>query len=119
MEKESLIQSEAKRFKEFRLAENLTQTEIGEILSRVQTHIYKFEEGTRRIQLNDVKLLHTKLGMSYEWFYHGKGHRKYKPEKSTLIKDVTTLQTSINVLESKVEQQDAALKKLYRDFYGK
>lgn len=110
---------EAKRLKEFRLAEGLTQKELGEILNRHASHVNKFEDGTRRIQIEDVKQLHLKLEMSYEWFYHGKGHRKYKPEKSTLIKDIKTLETSLNIAESKIEQLDRIVQKLVADVYAK
>lgn len=119
METTNIIVDEAKRFKEFRLAEGLTQGEIGEMLGRTTAHIQKFEDGTRRIQNKDVKKLHLKLEMSYEWFYHGKGHRKYKPEKTTLVKDLKTLETSLAIAESKIEQLDAAMKKIYKDFYIK
>lgn len=95
--------------------------EIAEIIGRKFSHVQKFEDGSRRIQIKDIKTLHLKLGMSYEWFYHGKGSRKYKenPDKSSLINIVDELRTTIKIHETKIEQLDTALKKIFRDFYAK
>src|SRR5690606_6609617 len=114
--KTNIITDEAKRFKAFRLALNLTQLELGEILGRDRTHIQKFEDGTRRIQLKDVKTMHIKLGLSYEWFYHGEGNMKYLPEKESLMRDIKTYETTQKLLEIKVEQLDQYLKKLTAEF---
>lgn len=115
MAKSNIIVDEAFRFKEFREKEGLSQEQMGALLGRTQQHIAKFEDGTRRIQNKDVKTLHLKLNMSYEWFYHNKGFRKYKPDKKTLLTDISTIETNLSIAESKIEQLDSALKQLCRD----
>lgn len=114
--KTNIITDEAKRFKAFRLALNLTLEEMGEILGRTISHVQKFEDGTRRIQLKDVKILHLKLGLSYEWFYHGKGSMTYKEKKEFSLKDISEYETKQSILENKVEQLDTYLKKLTAEF---
>ncbi len=114
--KTNIITDEAKRFKAFRLALNLTLEEMGEILGRTLAHIHKFEDGTRRIQLKDVKTMHLKLGLSYEWFYHGKGNMIYTEKKKFSIKDISEYETKQKILENKVDQLDAYLKKLTAEF---
>lgn len=112
--KDEISLDEGRRLKEFRDLEGLSQEQMGVVLGRMQQHVGKLENGTRRIQISDVKKLHLKFNMSYEWFYHGKGFRKYKPDKTSLLKDVSALNTTISILESKVEQLDLALKLLYK-----
>lgn len=117
MEKDNNAKIEAQRLREFRLAEGLTQKEIADILKRDTSHINKFESGERRIQIKDIRKLHMKLGLSYEWFYHGRGEKKYKVDRKLTIKDVKALQTDLSIALNKIEQLDAGLKKIYRDFY--
>ncbi|WP_293925406.1 helix-turn-helix domain-containing protein [Sphingobacterium sp. UBA6320] len=116
---ENLITEEARRFKAFRLAEGMTQEEIGEILNLTKSAIGKIEIGIRRISVDHVKLLHQKKSMSYEWFYHGKGNRIHTAKDENLIKVTTDLRNQIELMSQKLDSQDRAIKKIYRDFYNK
>lgn len=113
------ITDEAKRFKSFRQAENLTQKEFGALLGKTESWVSKAESGSRNIGLDEVKILHEKLKMSYEWFYHGKGNRLFVEKDQNLIKVTTDLQNKIDLLTQKVEKQDQILKKIVRDYYAK
>lgn len=115
----NLITEEAKRFKAFRLAEKLTQKEIGEIIGRTESHVNKIEGGTRNIKIEDIKILHEKLQLSYEWFYHGKGNRKYIADKSNTFQSSLEVTNNVKLLLQKVSELDQAIKKIYRDFYAK
>lgn len=115
---DNLITDEARRFREFRLAEKLTQEEMGEILGKTKSHINKVEKGILRISVEDVKTLHAKKRMSYEWFYNGEGSRIASKKEENLIKVTTDLRNQVELLSQKIDQQDKALKKLYRDYYG-
>ncbi|WP_211348414.1 helix-turn-helix domain-containing protein [Sphingobacterium yanglingense] len=116
---ENLITDEAKRFKAFRLAENLTQEELGEALGKTKSWINKVENGSRRITLTEVSILRKKFDMSYEWFYEGKGKRVESGKDENLLTVTTALKNEVDLLKQKVEKQDQIIKKLVRDFYAK
>ncbi|WP_433863223.1 helix-turn-helix domain-containing protein [Sphingobacterium thalpophilum] len=116
---ENPITEEAKRFKAFRKAERMTQEEIGEIIGGTKSLVYKIEKGVLRIQLEHVKKLHEKLGMSYEWFYHGKGKRLFNKADVNTFQLTMDLRNKIDLLEQKLAEQDKIIKKLVRDFYAK
>lgn len=116
---ENRITEEAKRFKQFREAENLTQEEMGAVLGKTKSHVNKIERGVTSVLLSHVKTLHEKMGMSYEWFYHGKGKRLFTKEDLNTFEFTMDLRNKIDLLVQKVEQQDKIIKKLVRDFYDK
>ncbi|WP_394677752.1 helix-turn-helix domain-containing protein [uncultured Sphingobacterium sp.] len=116
---ENQITEEARRFKAFREAENLTQEEFGALLGKTKSHINKIEKGVTGVQLKDVKMLHEKKAMSYEWFYHGKGKRLFTKEDVNTFEFTMDLRNKIDLLVQKVAEQDRVIKKLVRDFYDK
>ena len=58
---------EAKRFKEFRKAERLTQEEMGKIIGKTQPMVQRYETGDYLIPGRVVATLVKKLRMSHEW----------------------------------------------------
>ncbi len=114
----NVIIDEAKRLKSFRLAENLTQAEFGEILGKTESWVSRAESGDRSIGIDDVKILNSKLGMSYEWFINGTGKMKQSKKDQNLLTTTTDIKNEILLLTAKVEQQDKIIKKLVRDFYA-
>ena len=119
MEKTNIV-IEAERLRVFRKAENLTMEELANILGKKNhTTVQRYESGKYNIPISVVKSLHEKLKMSYEWFYHGKGSRLYIEEKSNLVRDIKTQETSQKILENRVESLERTVKRLVRDFYHK
>lgn len=113
------ITDEARRFKAFRLAENLTQKEFGEAIGRREAYINKIENGSQNIKIEDVKNIAEKFKMSYEWFYHGRGNRVITAKDENLLTVTSELKNKINLLEQKVSKQDQIIKKLVTDVYDK
>lgn len=119
MAKEIISKEEGERLREFREMEGLSQDQMGVVLGRSQQHVGKLENGTRRIQIKDVKILHLVFNMSYEWFYHNEGFRKYRADRKTVLSDLASMETNLNIALSKIDQLDSAVKLLYKDFYLK
>ncbi|TDQ12796.1 helix-turn-helix domain-containing protein [Pedobacter metabolipauper] len=115
--KKTPVTEEAKRFKEFRKAENLIQKDMGDVVGKDAATITRYENGDFIIPIDVVKLMHEKLDMDYTWFFTGKGKRKHIPMKSNLVKDVTTIATDQAILYNQVEGLRRELLKLHNDFY--
>lgn len=111
------ITDEAKRFKTFRLSENMTQEEFGEILGKTISWVSRAENGERTISLDDIKILNSRLGMSFEWFINGTGKIKASKKDENLLTTTTDIKNEIKLLTSQVENHDKIIKKLVRDFY--
>lgn len=108
---------EAERLRIFRKAEKMGQDEFGKKVGLNHSVISRYENNRLNIPIDFVKKLHEEFNMSFEWFYTGKGNRKYTSEKSTLIKDVKTLETNHKLLTAQVASLKAELLKLHREFY--
>lgn len=116
---DNLITDEAKRFKAFRQAEKLTQQDMGDLIGKTKSYVNKIEKGNLRISTEEVKILHTKKRISYEWFYHGSGNRLHQAKDENLVKVTTDFKNEIDLLRQKLQQHDQSIVKIYRDFYGK
>lgn len=108
---------EAERLKVFRKAEKMGQEEFGEQLGLHHSVISRYENNRLNIPIDFVKKLHEVFNMSFEWFYTGKGNRKFTPEKGTLIKDIKTLETNHKILTEQVSALKSELLKLHREFH--
>ncbi|MGN5953171.1 helix-turn-helix domain-containing protein [Sphingobacterium lactis] len=113
-----IITDEAKRFKSFRRAENLTQSEFGELLGKTESWVSRAENGDRTISIDDLKVLNSKLGMSFDWFINGTGKMKVNKKDENLLTTTTDIKNEIKLITAKMDQQDKVLKKLVRDFYN-
>jgi transcriptional regulator with XRE-family HTH domain len=111
------VTAEARRFKEFRKAENLTQIQIGEKLGKDQATIQRYEKGTFAIPIEIVKLMHEKFLMSLDWFFLGKGSRLYVPMKGNLVTDIKAYETNQSILMTQVEGLKKEFLKLHNEFY--
>lgn len=109
---------EAERLKVFRKAEKMGQKEFGKQLGLDHSVISRYENNRLNIPIDFVKKLHEVFNMSFEWFYTGKGNRKFSPEKGTLIKDIKTLETNHNILTEQVSSLKSELLKLHREFHA-
>lgn len=110
---------EAERFRVFRKAEGLSLEELAEILGKKNhSTISKYESGTYNIPIGVVKTMHMKLQMSYEWFFHGKGNRKYTAEKTNLVTDIKSYENAQALISNRVDAIERTLNKLVRDFYA-
>jgi transcriptional regulator with XRE-family HTH domain len=112
------VTEEARRFKEFRKAENLTQKQLGEILSKEQATIQRYEKGTFAIPIEVVKALHENYQMSLDWFFLGKGSRLYVPQKGSLVTDMKTFETNQSILTTQLAGLKQEFNKLFKDFYA-
>ncbi|MEN5085470.1 helix-turn-helix transcriptional regulator [Sphingobacterium faecium] len=119
MMEDNLITDEAKRFKAFRQAEKMTQQDMGDLIGKTKSFVNKIEHGHLRLSIDEVKTLHVKKRMSYEWFYHGSGNRIHQAKDENLVKVTTDLKNEIDLLRQKLQQHDESIVKIYRDFYGK
>lgn len=108
---------ESERLKIFRKAENLNQTEIGEILGCHQTQVFKYENGENIIPVSVVKTLNKKLKLSYEWFFNGAGNMKVAEKEQKTINVVTDTANNVKMLEELVKKLSADINKIGRDFY--
>ena len=59
------------RLRELRLAQKLTQTEVGAVLGKSAPTIYRLETGRSPIRLMDAQTLATFFGMSIQEFLEG------------------------------------------------
>lgn len=109
---------EAERLRVFRKANNLSQIEFGEIINVTQPQVNKYETNRNMIPIEVAKLLHTKLQMNYEWFYHGKGSMKLVPKKTTLA-DTLEVSSELARVKEEVYSLKETVKKLVRDVYDK
>lgn len=111
------ITDEAKRLKAFRIAENLTQQEFGEYLGKTESWVSRAESGDRSISIDDIKILNSKLNLSFDWFINGIGKMKASKKDENLLTTTTDIKNEIKLLTSKLEDHDKIIKKLVRDFY--
>lgn len=112
------------RLKDFRNSLKFSQIQMVEFLSKfidgVSTPNYsKMESGTRPIPLDYIHILHMEKGLSYEWYFHGKGARKINLEKERLtITDIGELKSKYELLTHKLQSMEESFRKLYADFYA-
>jgi len=111
------VTAEARRFKEFRKAENLTQKQLGDKLGKEQATIQRYEKGTFVIPIEVVKMLHELYQMSLDWFFLGKGSRLYVPQKGNLITDLKTLETNQSILTTQVYGIKQEFLKLHKEVH--
>lgn len=111
------VTAEARRFKEFRKAENLTQKQLGDKLGKEQATIQCYEKGTFVIPIEVVKMLHELYQMSLDWFFLGKGSRLYVPQKGNLITDLKTLETNQSILTTQVYGIKQEFLKLHKEVH--
>ncbi|WP_231489860.1 helix-turn-helix transcriptional regulator [Pedobacter sp. Leaf170] len=109
---------EAERFRTFRKANNLSQVEMAEFLKCSQPQINKYESGANLIPIEVPKLLHNKLQLNYEWFYHGKGSMKTVVKKPTL-NDTIELSSEVKRLTEEVASLKSMVKDLVKKVYDK
>jgi len=111
------VTAEARRFKEFRKAENLTQVQFGEKLGKDQATIQRYEKGVFAIPIEVVKSMHETFQMSLDWFFLGKGGRLYVPQKGNLVTDIKAYETNQNILLTQVAGLKSDYLKLHNAFY--
>jgi transcriptional regulator with XRE-family HTH domain len=111
------IPMEAKRLKEFRKAENLTQVQFAEAVSKDQSMIQRYESGVFAIPIEVIRDLREKFLMSTEWFFTGKGSRKIVPMKTNLVTDIKTIETNQNLLIDQVAGMKIDFLNLHAAFY--
>ncbi len=108
----------AKRLKAFRKYKGLTQKEMAELTNREQPTIQRYESGALDIPLSFERMLHEKLNMNF-YYLHGKSKTmEYVEPKGNLVKDINKIQSFYHLLESKMEDMEANMRKIYRDFYA-
>jgi len=111
------VTAEARRFKEFRKAENLTQIQFGEKLGKDQATIQRYEKGTFAIPIEIVKSMHEIFQMSLDWFFLGKGGRLYVPQKGNLVTDIKAYELNQNILLTQVSGLKQEFLKLHRELH--
>jgi transcriptional regulator with XRE-family HTH domain len=67
----STIFDTAKRFKDFRKQEGITQVMLSKELDLSQSVISRYDRGEVDIPMVLIRHLHERYKMSYEWFFHG------------------------------------------------
>lgn len=111
------VSGEAQRLREFREAESLTLIDLGKIVKKDRATISRYESGERVIPIEVVKIMNDKLGMDFNWFYLGKGERKSKPIKPTLVTDIAELVTNQSLLNTQLQLMKKELLTLHKDFH--
>ena len=114
----SELAEQGKRLKLFRNSLDMTQDEFGTALDRDQTSINKYELGLNSVPSSIVKKLNGKFQMSIDWFYYGNGPKKASVKKGSLVKDLGTLNTNVELLELKVEKLEQTVNKLVTELYA-
>ena len=112
------ITEEAQRLKVFRKAEKLGQAEFGKQTGVDHSIVSRYENGRLNISIEYVKTLHEVFGMSFTWFYTGKGSRKHIEEKATLVTDMKTFMTNQQMMVEQINSLKAELLKLHREFHA-
>jgi transcriptional regulator with XRE-family HTH domain len=115
--KERFLTSEAKRLREFRKAEGLTQAQMGVVLGKDQATVQRYESGEFVISVDVVRILHEKLLLNFQWFFTGKGGRKIVPEKTNLVTDVKSIELNQNLLIDQVAGLKLDFMLLHNAFY--
>jgi len=99
------IQAElAERLLFFRKQEKIKIKDITAALKLSSgTAYYRYEQGLRNIPVDLLIWLHSNYKLSYDWFFSGRGRRKYAgDEKQTLITDVARIYEKQVAHESKI-----------------
>lgn len=113
--KEDLINEEINRLKLFRKGEGHNQDSFAKALGISRLKIQRYEAGTYLIPLELIRKMHDVFHMSYEWFFHGTGHKKSVEVKSGLIKDIKTLESNQHLLEDQVSLLKKQLFKVFEE----
>jgi transcriptional regulator with XRE-family HTH domain len=112
-----VVSTEAKRLREFRKAEGLTQTEFAVIVGKDQATVQRYESGEYVISVEIVRIMHERLLLNFTWFFTGKGPRKIVPEKTNLVTDVKSIELNQNLLIDQVAGLKLDFIKLHNAFY--
>lgn len=113
--KEDLVNEEINRLKLFRKSEGHNQDSFAKALGISRLKIQRYEAGTYLIPLDLIRKMHDVFQMSYEWFFHGTGHKKSVEVKSGLIKDIKTLESNQHLLEDQVSLLKKQLFKVFEE----
>jgi transcriptional regulator with XRE-family HTH domain len=108
----------AKRLKIFREYKDLTQTDLAGMIGTTQGMVARYELNVHDIPSSIINMLHTKLNMSLEWFFTGKGKKDYVPGKGGITVDLSTLLTENEMLRLRMDNLEAKYKQLHADFYA-
>lgn len=111
---------EARRFKQIRKDEKLTQVEMAEVLGLTQSAIHKYEGGDNFIPTKIWKKIHDKLFYNYEYLINGSGRKKLIDNKrENTLTNVQEINQKYEILSQKFEELNLKMNKIYRDFYSK
>lgn len=113
-----VITDEARRIRLIRKENKLTQKDLGELLSKTQGTIQKYESGELFIPTEVYKVIHEKFKYTYEYLINGKAPKKTTPKEESLIKNVNELTQKIDLLNEKFNELNKKMNKIYRDYYG-
>ncbi|MCX2484511.1 helix-turn-helix domain-containing protein [Pedobacter sp. MR2016-24] len=115
IKEELLVSDEIKRLRLFRKGEGHSQETFASALGISRLKIQRYEAGTYMIPLELIRKMHEVFHMSYEWFFHGTGHKKSVELKSGLIKDIKTLESNQHLLEGQVSLLKKQLFKVFEE----
>lgn len=102
IKEELLVSDEIKRLRLFRKGEGHNQDSFARALGMSRLKIQRYEAGTYVIPLELIRKMHEVFHMSYEWFFHGTGHKKSVEVKSALVKDIKTLESNQHLMEGQL-----------------
>lgn len=100
--KEKIVTPEAKRLREFRKAEGLTQVELAVFLGKDQATVQRYESSEFVIPVEIVRIMHEKLLINFTWFFTGEGPRRIVPEKNKKESDLRSIELEQKLLNDQV-----------------
>jgi len=106
--------SDGEKLKAFRKYKELSQSELAQKVDKKTAAISKYESGETEIPLSVIRLLNSRLNMSFEWFFkpNYKGGMEAVVEKRDLVKDIGAILADYKLLEGVVEKQNLKISRL-------
>lgn len=114
-----VITDEAKRLRAFVDQLNIPKIEFAAAMDITPPMVTKYMDGTVKIPVELVKKMNTKYGLSFTWFFTGKGSKKAGVEEKKLIHDFGFILQNIASMEAQIEAQNRKIDKLSRDLYSR
>ncbi|MDM8174753.1 helix-turn-helix transcriptional regulator [Olivibacter sp. 47] len=97
------------RLKEFRIENQVKQTDIQEAIGQAFTHTSRVENGKALPNINYLLYLNEKYDLNINWALTGAGDRKVHP-KAGKSADVSTLLARIALTEARIDRMEKSIK---------
>lgn len=98
----------------------LKQLDLAKEINVATSNVARYASGITPTPQKVVDHLYKKYNLNLHWWYTGKGSKiKDTAEPKSLISDIGLLADKIEMLTSRIDEQDRIIKKLVRDVYNR